>query len=83
MQRLHRFLANKNLPAAQRAVKAIRNGVKLLALQPESGKPLPEMDETFREWLIEFGSTGYVVLYRYDSEMSVIVAVRHQKELGF
>ena len=79
MRRLHRFLANKNLPAAQRAIRAIRNGVKLLALHPESGKPLEDMDATFREWLIEFGSTGYVVMYSYDGEASGIAAVRHQK----
>lgn len=31
VQRLYRFLAPKNADAAQRAVKAIRTGVKILA----------------------------------------------------
>ncbi|MDD5030906.1 MAG: type II toxin-antitoxin system RelE/ParE family toxin, partial [Rhodoferax sp.] len=64
LQRLYRFLASKNLDAAQRAVKSIRAGVKLLAQQPGVGRPVPEMEHSFREWLIDFGDSGYLVLYR-------------------
>jgi len=41
------------------------------------------MELAFREWLIDFGDSGYVVLYRYDGETAVILAVRHQREAGF
>jgi plasmid stabilization system protein ParE len=36
----------------------------------------------FREWIIGFGDTGYVALYRYDGDTVIILAVRHQREAG-
>ena len=83
IQRLYRFLAPKNKEAAQRAVGAIRAGVKILALQPGIGRPADEMDASYREWLIDFGDSGYVVLYRQVREAVLVLAVRHQKELGY
>ena len=41
------------------------------------------MPMEFREWPIGFGSGGYIVLYRYDSDDVVILAVRHEKEAGY
>jgi plasmid stabilization system protein ParE len=83
VQRLYRFLAEMNADAAQRAVQAIRQGVRVLAVQPGAGRPAAEMDPEFREWLIGFGDSGYVVLYRYDGNTAIILAVRHQRELGY
>jgi plasmid stabilization system protein ParE len=68
---------------AQRAVRAIRTGVEILAHQPGIGRPVEDMDPQFREWLIDFGDSGYVALYRYDSATISILAVRHQKEAGY
>ncbi len=76
--RLHAFLVPKSREAAQRAVKAIRHGVKALAKHPESGLP-PE----FREWVIEFGHGAYVALYHYDGKQIVMLAVRHGREAGY
>jgi len=81
VQRLYRFMAEKDIEAAKRAVKAIRAGVKIIAQQPEIGRPADEMEPEFREWLINFGDSGYIALYRYDGQTAVIVAVRHQKEI--
>lgn len=81
VQRLYRFLAPKNADAAQRAAKAIREGVKVLARQPGMGRPAQDMEPEYREWLIDFGDSGYVALYRYDGSTAVILAVRHQGEL--
>ena len=83
VQRLYRFLAPKDEAAAQRAIKAIRAGVKILAHQPGVGRPVDDLDPAFREWPIDFGSSGYVALYRFDDETAVILAVRHQKEAGY
>jgi plasmid stabilization system protein ParE len=83
MQRLYRFLAFKNIDVAKRAVKTIRDGVQRIALQPNSGRPVDDMEPEYREWLIDFGESGYVALYRYDGTTAVILAVRHQKEVGF
>ena len=80
LQRLHRFLAGKNADAAKRAVAAIRDGLKIVARRPGVGRPVEDMEPEYREWLIEFGDSGYVVLYRYDGQTAVILAVRHQRE---
>ncbi|HUW65641.1 MAG TPA: type II toxin-antitoxin system RelE/ParE family toxin [Spirochaetia bacterium] len=83
VQRAYRFLAEKNMDAAKRAVKAIRSSVEVLAQHPEIGRPAEEMEPEYREWLIDFGDSGYVALYRYDGKTTLIVAVRHQKEVGY
>lgn len=83
VQRLYRFLALKNLDAAKRAVTAIRQGVKVLEQQPGVGRPVDDMDDEFRDWVIDFGDSGYVARYRVDPESVTILAVRHQKEVGF
>jgi plasmid stabilization system protein ParE len=58
--RLYAFLAPKSRDAAKRAVKAIRQGVKLLGKHPEVGRPVEELPPEFREWVIEFGIAAYV-----------------------
>lgn len=78
VQRLYRFLAPKNIDAAKQAVKALRQGVKVLQLQAGIGRPIDDMPEEFREWIIDFGDSGYVARYRVDSEVVVILAVRQQ-----
>jgi plasmid stabilization system protein ParE len=78
-----RFLAPKNIAAARRAVKAIRDSVKVLAEHPRIGRPVADMDEAFRDWVIDFGDSGYVVRYRMENDGVIILAVRHQKEAGF
>jgi plasmid stabilization system protein ParE len=83
VQRLYRFLAPKDANAARRAVQAIRAGVKVLADQPRVGRPVDDIASEFREWLIDFGDSGYVALYRLDGETAAILAVRHQKEAGY
>ena len=66
-----------------RAVGAIRTGVCVLGDQPEAGRPVADMDPSFREWVIPFGASGYVALYRVADDAAVILAVRHQKEAGY
>ena len=83
IQRLYRFLAEKNIGAAQQAVKVIRESLKILTKQPGVGRPVEDMDPEYREWPINFGNTGYVALYHYDGKTALIVAVRHQKEVGY
>lgn len=62
---------------------AIRQGVKILAQHPGMGRPVEDMEPEYREWMIDFGSSGYVALYRFDGRLAVILAVRHQRELGY
>lgn len=83
VQRLYRFLAPKNLDAAKRAVNAIRLGVKVLGQQPGIGRPIEDMSDEWREWIIDFGDSGYVARYRIGPDAVTILAVRHQKEVGY
>ena len=83
VQRLYRFIAPKNLGAAKRAVKSIRESVKVLATQPGLGRLVDDLHHDFREWIVDFGDSGYVVRYHFDQRFITILAVRHQREVGF
>lgn len=83
VQRLYRLLASQNIAAGKRAVNAVRQGVKVLGQQPGVGRPITDMPDEFREWIIDFGDSGYVVRYRVDQDAVTILAARHQKETGY
>lgn len=57
--------------------------MKILGAHPRLGRVVDDLPEEFREWLIDFGNSGYVVRYRLDNDTVTILAVRHQKEAGF
>ncbi|MEO6291309.1 MAG: type II toxin-antitoxin system RelE/ParE family toxin [Burkholderiaceae bacterium] len=61
----------------------MRSGVKVLVLQPGMGRPSHDMDAVFREWVIDFGNSGYVVKYHFNGTDVTILAVRHQLEAGY
>ena len=83
LQRLREFLRPKNPAAAKRAGETIIKAVQVLGLQPQIGRPVQDMPEKYREWPIDFGDSGYVARYRFDGEVVTIVAIRHQKEVGY
>lgn len=83
VKRLFDFLKSKDLEAAKRAVKAIREGVKVLEKQSGVGRPVEGMEDEFRDWIIDFGDSGYVARYRVDQRAVTVLAVRHQREVGF
>jgi plasmid stabilization system protein ParE len=57
----------------------MRQGVRVLGQQPGIGRLIDEMPDVFREWVIDFGDSGYVARYRLDSDVVTMLAVRHQK----
>ena len=81
--RLHQFLVAKNRQAAIRAIKTIRQGVRLLERHPEAGRPVAGLAHEFREWPVDFGNNGYVALYRQDGERVVILAVSRAREFDY
>lgn len=83
VQRLYRFLAAKDVPAARRAVRTLRAGVAILAHQPHLGRVVGPDAGDLREWLIDFGKSGYVMLYRVEDERLLLLAIRHQTEAGY
>lgn len=83
IQRLREFLRPKNADAARRAGETIMQGVRILGAQPRIGRPVDDLPDEYREWLIDFGDSGYVARYRIDGDIVTILAVRHQKEVGY
>lgn len=83
LQRLREFLRPKSPDAARRAGEAIRQGVTILSGHPRLGRVVDDLPNPFREWLIDFGDSGYVVRYRIENDAVTILAIRHQKEAGY
>jgi plasmid stabilization system protein ParE len=83
LQRLREFLQAKSPVAAKRAGEAIVQSLQVLRRQPQLGRPIEDLPEAFREWVIDFGADGYVARYRVDGGQVVVLAIRHQKEAGY
>ncbi|HQS97043.1 MAG: plasmid stabilization protein [Novosphingobium sp. 17-62-19] len=83
LRRLRDFLQPKSADAARRAGEAIVRSVKLLGSHPHIGRMVDDLPEDFREWVIDFGDSGYVARYRVDGDVVTVLAIRHQREAGF
>lgn len=83
VERLYDFLAEKNPDAARRAVATIRQGVRILAKQGRLGRPIEDIPLEFREWIIDFGQSAYLVLYHFNDDEIVLLAIRHAREAGY
>jgi plasmid stabilization system protein ParE len=83
LERLRNFLKSSNPLAAEQAAKAILDSLKSLSHNPQIGRPVDELPEEYRDWVIEFGRSGYIARYYIDGYMIIVLAVRHQKEAGF
>ncbi|MFN3721059.1 MAG: type II toxin-antitoxin system RelE/ParE family toxin [Rhizobium rhizophilum] len=81
LNRLHDFLLDRDVAAAERALDAIIDGISGLAHFPNMGRKLEHDGQQLRELLIPFGRTGYLALYQLSSDGDVnILAIRHQRE---
>ncbi|MBK8522916.1 MAG: type II toxin-antitoxin system RelE/ParE family toxin [Betaproteobacteria bacterium] len=82
--RLYKFVLARDegdWALAERALTAIRNGIRSLELSPFSFRKATRDNPFLREIVIPFGASGYVALYEIDDETTVtILAVRHQRE---
>ena len=85
LERLREFLRAKNPAAARRAGETILKAVQVLGQQPLVGRPMEDLPPEFREWVIDFGASGYVALYRYagEGDAVTVLALRHQREAGY
>ncbi|PCI63559.1 MAG: plasmid stabilization system [Gammaproteobacteria bacterium] len=79
VMRLREFIQDKNPSAAQRAASKIKEGVSILMSHPESGRPVDSLS-IFREIFIPFGTGNYILRYREDNLVIVVVRVWHSKE---
>lgn len=84
IRRCVEFLMKDNPRVAARAAEAIELEIGMLETFPNVGRPSGR-SLTDRELVIPFGGSGYVALYRhYPTEKIVyIIALRHQKEVGY
>ncbi|WP_446900773.1 type II toxin-antitoxin system RelE/ParE family toxin [Burkholderia sp. YIM B11467] len=79
--RLYRYLLERDLDAAARALEAIERGVAMLRLFPFTCRKIDESNPFLRELIVSFGTSGYVLLFEIESaEQVTILAVRHQRE---
>jgi plasmid stabilization system protein ParE len=81
--RLRAFLRQKSPAVAKRVAEAIAKAVKALSVYPQMGRPAEDMEPENRELLIDFGDSGYVALYRHDNDFVTVLALKHQKEVGY
>ena len=83
VQKAYRFLAEHDLDAARAAAKVIKTHAAILEKHPHAGRPADDLDPEHRELSIPFGASGYVMIYEVIADSVLILAVKHQKEVGY
>lgn len=69
---------------AERALQAIRAGIRILELTPFTCRKAGHGSPFLREQVIPFGAAGYVALFEIDdAETVTVLAVRHQRESDY
>ena len=81
--RLREYLQPKNPAAAKRAAEAIKRQLQILIQQPGIGRPVPDLPPEFRELVIDFGDSGYIARYHVSPDLVTVLAIRHQREVGY
>lgn len=77
LDRLAAFLATESRGRAEQAVRRILIGVQSLADFPELGVAV---GGGFRQLVLRYGKSGYVLRYRVLDEVILITAIWHGKE---
>lgn len=74
LDRLQAFLADKNDKAAKRAKGKLIDAIDSLSTFPERGRPLA--DGSFRELMVPFGKSSYVIRYVYRAALETVTITR-------
>lgn len=81
IERLYRFLADQDIPAADAALLALSKGWELLRGFPFAARKADPANPFLRELLIPFGGSGYVAMFEIKDDTTItILALRHQRE---
>lgn len=81
IERLYRFLADEDMPAAEAALHALDKALELLGAFPFAARKADPSNPFLRELLVPFGGAGYVALFEIEDDTTLtILAVRHQRE---
>ena len=79
VDRLFEFLIDKDLRAAERAVRAIQLGADRLLQFPLAGARMDD-DTERRELFIAYSAGAYVLRYRIHGDTVVVIRVWHSRE---
>jgi len=80
VERLHEFLKDIDMQAADQCVEVILKGSRLLKATPHLGRPMQD-DLGRRELFMQFGAGAYVLRYRLEGAGDVvIIRVWHSRE---
>jgi plasmid stabilization system protein ParE len=82
LERLHRFLAENNPDAAQRAIHIIRRKLRTLEQFPRLGPADPDRPGT-RQLYMPYGAAGYVARYEVVEDTVLVLAIRPMREAGY
>lgn len=74
LARLRDFLADKSLPAAQRAIAAIAQAIDSLVAYPDRGRPSDV--EGLRELVVPFGGSAYIIRFEHDRQREEVLIIR-------
>ena len=87
LRRLEDFAIERELTSetpdwtsSQRALDAIREGMRLLTWSPYTCRKAELGNGRSRELILPFGGAGYVVLFEIFGDDVVVGAIRHQRE---
>ena len=82
LERLTDFLIGSFPDSAVATVDLVTDALAILERHPLMGRPV---ENGLRELIISRGKSGYLALYEYDevADMVLVLAVRHQRELGY
>jgi len=47
------------------------------------GRPADDLPAEFREFIVPFGSSAYIIMYRVEPGLVAILAIRHAREAGY
>lgn len=84
LMRLYDFLLERDLGAAERAIEAIEQALRLACASPFTCRIADAGHPFLRELVIPFGSSGYVALLEIAPRRTInVLAVRHQREEDF
>lgn len=84
LERLFDYFADIDLDLARKSNTAIGHAIRTIEKFPFSGRVVDERFPFIREFIISFGSAGYVALFEIEGDSLVtVLAIRHQREADF
>ena len=84
LERLFDYFADIDLDLARQSNAAIGHAIRTIGEFPFSGRIVDDRFPFIREFIISFGSAGYVALFEIEGDALVtVLAIRHQREADF